>query len=90
MRLPSLYSPAVSQFQTCPKCRALLTPGTKVCPYCEAGQGSVRAPSPEQDSEAVGRLGIWIIGACLVLYLLMVVLDPGRDAGHGGHGLRLP
>lgn len=73
----------MSQFQTCPKCRALLTPGTKVCPYCEAGQATALAPTPEQDEAATHGLGIWIIGACVVLYMLMVVLDPGRGDKEG-------
>jgi len=68
----------MARFQTCPKCRALLKPGTKTCPYCDANQASARAPTPVQDSAATSRVGLWLVGACVVLYILMIVLDPGR------------
>jgi len=73
----------VARFQTCPKCRALLTPGTKVCPYCDAGQDAALAISPEQDADATGRMGSWIVAACVVLYVIMVLLDPGRGDKEG-------
>jgi len=68
----------MARFQTCPKCRALLEPGTRRCPYCEADQGAALAMSPEQDAQATNTLGMWLIGVCAVLYMLMVVLDPAR------------
>ncbi|MEM8882881.1 MAG: rhomboid family intramembrane serine protease [Planctomycetota bacterium] len=66
------------RFQTCPKCAALLEPGTKVCPYCGTDQAAVIAPSAEQDAAATNNLGVWLIGFCVVFYMLMVLLDPGR------------
>lgn len=68
----------MARFQTCPKCRALLEPGTKRCPYCDANQSSALGISPERDALATSNLGVWLIGACAVLYVLMVVLDPAR------------
>ncbi|MHC4938455.1 MAG: rhomboid family intramembrane serine protease [Planctomycetota bacterium] len=73
----------MARFQTCPKCRALLEPGTKQCPYCSADQSAATAITPEQDMAATSSLGIWLIGACVVLYLLMVVLDPARGDREG-------
>ena len=73
----------MARFQTCPKCRALLTPGTKVCPYCDAGQDAALALSPDQDADATGRMGSWIVAACVVVYVLMVLLDPGRGDKQG-------
>jgi membrane associated rhomboid family serine protease len=74
----------MARFQTCPKCRALLEPGTRECPYCDANQAAARAPTPTQDHEATSRVGLWIVGVCVALYILMVVLDPGRgDKGEG-------
>jgi len=72
----------MARFQTCPKCRALLEPGTKRCPYCETDQGAALAMSVDQDARATGNLGLWLIGACAVLYVLMVVLDPARGDNH--------
>jgi len=68
----------MARFQTCPKCRALLEPGTKECPYCEANQAAALAMTPEQDHAATSRVGLWLVGTCFVLYVLMVLLDPGR------------
>ena len=41
------------------------------------------ALSPEQDADATGRMGSWIVGACVVLYVVMVLLDPGRGDKEG-------
>lgn len=62
--------------QTCPKCRALLEPGTKTCPYCEADQRWVGARGPEADARATTRMGVWLLGAIAVVYFLSVQLDP--------------
>jgi membrane associated rhomboid family serine protease len=61
----------------------LLEAGTKRCPYCETGQGSVLAPSPDEDARRTGTLAIWLLGACLVVYMLSVVLDPARGDREG-------
>jgi len=74
----------MARFQTCPKCAALLEPGTKACPYCDANQAAALAPTPTQDRDATSRLGLWIVGACVALYIVMLLLDPGRgDKGEG-------
>ena len=61
---------------TCPKCRALLEPGTKACPYCQTDQRYVQAPTAGTDATATSRLGLWLVGAIGILYFLMVQLDP--------------
>lgn len=73
----------MARLQTCPKCRALLESGTKRCPYCETGQGTVLAPSPEEDARRAGTLAKLLLGACVVVYLLSVVLDPERGDREG-------
>jgi rhomboid protease GluP len=68
----------VSPFLTCPKCRALLEPKTKTCPYCGTSQAAGRAPSPAQDAAATSRLGLWILSANVLLFLFVLAADPAR------------
>jgi rhomboid protease GluP len=69
--------------QVCPKCRAILEPGTRRCPYCGTGQAHVLAPSPAQDAAATTRVGMWLIGLNLALYLAMILADPSRADAEG-------
>ncbi|MHC4133642.1 MAG: rhomboid family intramembrane serine protease [Planctomycetota bacterium] len=66
------------QFLTCPKCRALLEPKTKTCPYCGTSQGPGRAPSAAADAAATGRLGLWILSVNVLVFLLMLAVDPAK------------
>ncbi len=69
---------------TCQKCRALLEPGTKECPYCQTDQRHHLAPSESEDAERTTRFGLWMLGLIVGIYVLMVVLDPARgDPGTG-------
>jgi rhomboid protease GluP len=68
----------VSRFLTCPKCRALLEPKTKTCPYCGTSQAAGRAPSAAQDAAATSRLGLWILAVNVGLFFFMVAVDPAR------------
>jgi rhomboid protease GluP len=68
----------VSQLLTCPKCRALLEPKTKICPYCGTSQAVGRAPTPAADAAATGRLGLWILAVIVLLYVFMIVVDPAK------------
>jgi membrane associated rhomboid family serine protease len=63
---------------TCQKCRALLEPGTRECPYCQTDQRRHRAPSESEDADRTTRFGLWILGLIVGIYLLMVTLDPAR------------
>lgn len=63
---------------TCQKCRALLEPGTRECPYCQTDQRHHRAPSESQDAERTTRFGLWLLGVIVGIYFLMVLLDPAR------------
>jgi len=65
-----------AKLYTCQKCRALLEPGTKACPYCATDQRYVQAPPPSVDAHATGRLGIWIVSLIGLIYFLSVQLDP--------------
>ncbi|HEX5137182.1 MAG TPA: rhomboid family intramembrane serine protease [Planctomycetota bacterium] len=64
---------------TCQKCRALLEPGTRECPYCHSDQRHHAAPSESQDAEKTTRFGLWILGLIVGIYFLMVAVDPARD-----------
>jgi membrane associated rhomboid family serine protease len=69
---------------TCQKCRALLEPGTKECPYCQTDQRHHAAPTEAQDAERTTRFGLWILGFIIAVFLVMVILDPARgDPGAG-------
>jgi len=81
--LCGLDSAVAKRLQTCPKCRALITPGTKRCPYCEADQRGVLAPSPEADARSTYRLGLVAISLFLFIYLAMNALDPVGDSENG-------
>ncbi len=70
-------------FQTCPRCRALLTPGTKVCPYCETDQGAALAPTPQADAHKTMTLAMGVIGVCVFLYFAMVALEPEPTRAEG-------
>ncbi len=61
---------------TCQKCRALLEPGTRECPYCQTDQRHHRAPSESADAERTTRFGLWILAVIVGIYFLMVLLDP--------------
>ncbi|MCK6460366.1 MAG: rhomboid family intramembrane serine protease, partial [Planctomycetes bacterium] len=61
---------------TCQKCRALLEPRTRVCPYCGTDQRHHRAPSESEDAERTTRFGLWILGLIVGIYFLTVALDP--------------
>jgi len=63
---------------TCQKCRALLEPGTKECPYCHSDQRHHAAPTETQDAEKTTRFGLWILGLIIGIYFLMVAVDPAR------------
>jgi rhomboid protease GluP len=64
---------------TCQKCRALLEPGTRECPYCQTDQRHHRAPTERQDAERTTRFGLWIMGLIVGIYFLMIAFDPARD-----------
>lgn len=68
----------MSPFLTCPKCRALLEPKTTTCPYCGTSLKGGRAPSPAAEAAATGRLGLWILSINVVLFLLVLALDPAK------------
>jgi rhomboid protease GluP len=68
----------VPRFLTCAKCRALLELKTKTCPYCGTSQAARRAPTPAADAAATGRLGVWILSVNVLLFLLMLAVDPAR------------
>jgi len=73
---------------TCPKCRALLETGTKSCPYCEADIRHTAAATPEQEATRTTGLGTWILAVNILVFFLMVQLDPERDDRRGGVGMR--
>ena len=64
---------------TCQKCRALLEPGTRECPYCNTDTRHLAAPRESEDAERTTRFGLWILGLNIGIYFLMVALDPARD-----------
>jgi rhomboid protease GluP len=64
---------------TCQKCRALLEPGTRECPYCRTDQRRHRAPSESQDALQTTRFGLWLLGTIVGIYFLMILLDPERS-----------
>jgi len=68
----------VSKLLTCPKCRALLDPRSKTCPYCGTSQAAGRAPSAAQDAAATSRLGLWLLAVNIGLFVFMLVVDPAR------------
>ncbi len=69
----------MSPFLTCPKCRALLEPKIKTCPYCGTSQKAGRAPSPAAEAAATGRLGLWLLSIIVLVFIFMVVADPAKD-----------
>ena len=65
--------------RACPKCRALLEPGTRTCPYCGVRPGRAAPPPPVQtEAGKTSRLGLWVIGVNVAIYALMILLDPSR------------
>lgn len=68
---------------TCQKCRALLEPGTRECPYCQTDQRHHRAPSETEDAVRTTRFGLWVLGVNVAVYFLMVVLDPASGDREG-------
>jgi len=80
---PLSWGPLAKKFLTCSKCRALLEPGTKRCPYCQTDARHLGAPSAGADAAATMKLGSWILGVIVVLYGVMVILDPAKDARAG-------
>jgi rhomboid protease GluP len=73
----------VSHVTTCPRCRALLEKGTRVCPYCGTKPGRAAPPSREGEAIATSRLGLWVIAIHLVIYVLMLLLYPPRGETGG-------
>ena len=71
------------RLHTCPKCRALLEPAVKECPYCETDVRHVAAPTIEQDAARTTNIFTWILVANIFLYVAMVALDRHQqdDAG---------
>ncbi|MHC4972126.1 MAG: rhomboid family intramembrane serine protease [Planctomycetota bacterium] len=69
----------MSPLLTCPKCRALLEPKMRTCPYCGTSQAAGRAPSPAREAEATGRLGLWILAVNVLLFLLVLAFDPAKN-----------
>ena len=69
---------------TCQKCRALLEPGTKECPYCQTDQRHQLAPSESEDADRTTRFGLWILGVIVGIYVLTVLLDPARGDREAG------
>jgi len=63
---------------TCQKCRALLAPGTKSCPYCGTDQRHHLAPTESEDAERTTRFGLWILGIIIGLFVLTLLLDPAK------------
>jgi len=63
---------------TCQKCRALLEPGTKRCPYCGTDQRHQLAPSESEEAAATARFGLWMAAVIVGVYVLMLVVDPAR------------
>jgi len=68
---------------TCQKCRALLEPGTKRCPYCGTDQRHQLAPSESEEAAATARFGLWMAAVIAGLFLLMLVVDPARGDRKG-------
>ncbi len=69
----------LSRLHTCPKCRALLDPTVKECPYCQTSMRHVAAPTVEQDAARTTNIFIWILVANVFLYVAMVALDRHRS-----------
>lgn len=50
----------------------------RACPYCGTDARHLAADSPLADAERTSRLGLGVIAFHVVLYFLMVTLDPAR------------
>jgi rhomboid protease GluP len=71
----------VGNLNTCPKCRALLEPGTRRCPYCSTDVRHLDALTPGEQVAATSQFGIWVLTLNVAFYLLTVFLDPtGGDS----------
>jgi rhomboid protease GluP len=66
----------VGSLNTCPKCRALLEPGTRRCPYCNTDVRHLDALSPGEQVAATSQFGVWVLTLNVAFYLLTVFLDP--------------
>jgi len=66
----------VGRLNTCPKCRALLDPGTRRCPYCDADVRHLDALTPGQQMAATSQFGVWVLTLNVAFYLLTCFLDP--------------
>jgi rhomboid protease GluP len=67
----------LARLLTCPKCRALLDPKEKKCPYCGTDQRPVKARQVDEVG-ATTHFAAWILGINFAVYVLMVLLDPAR------------
>lgn len=66
----------MGSLNTCPKCRALLDPGTRRCPYCDADVRHLDALTPGQQAAATSQFGVWVLTLNVAFYLLTCFLDP--------------
>ena len=73
----------MARLHTCPKCRALLEPGTKRCPYCETDTRHVGAPTEAAEAQHTFRLANTILWINATIFLLVVLLDPAKEESEG-------
>ncbi|MGH7162409.1 MAG: rhomboid family intramembrane serine protease, partial [Planctomycetota bacterium] len=74
----------MSRLRACPRCRALLEPGTGKCPYCGVAEPTARPrgeEARERDIEATHALSLWILAVCLFFYAWAAVSDPEAEPG---------
>ena len=68
------YPIAVSRLAACPRCRALLEPTVRRCPYCGTDQRRRAVAAPQAaDAEATTHLGLWILAFNVAIFALMVL-----------------
>lgn len=73
-----------SRYQSCPSCRALLDQRESACPYCGANLGRPPIREVELGSSAMpGVVTGYLIGACVLLYILELVAMFGAEGARG-------
>lgn len=86
MSLPpaSCYGPPMSTLKPCPACRALIDTGEELCPYCgaQADRKNVREVHLARQ-ETPGALTGYLIGLCVLLFLLEMVASLGALGSQG-------
>lgn len=68
--------------RSCPHCRALLDPDEATCSYCGYALEAPRQRSVESASAEPGVfLSTWLVGACVLLFVLEIVAAAGALGG---------